>query len=87
MNNNETRIQGWKDVVLDGNSPLGMLIDFLNVLNSRLVAIEDNTFIDYEGEKISLTEMYKREAEAELAKREASIVEDGEEPTSATQAD
>ena len=65
---NEKEIKGWGDIQLDLNSPMGMLIDMINVLNQRLVTVE-NIVKNETG--MSLTEMYAAQAKEELAKREA----------------
>lgn len=60
----EEQITGWGDVRLNSSLPLDALVDFLNVLNQRLCAIENITMVDVNGEQITLTEFYKREEEA-----------------------
>ena len=70
----ERKINGWRDIQLTPEMPLSVLVNFLNVLNQRLVAIEDQVVIDFEGSKKTLTEVYRiqseREAEAMLNKQE-----------------
>ena len=51
----------WKDVQITPEMPLDVIIGFLNVLNSRLAAIEDIVEIDdpkNSGNKITLTDYY-----------------------------
>ena len=44
--------------------PLTAIVQFLNVLNQRLCTIEDNLNIEMQnGEKISITEIYRIQAE------------------------
>ena len=51
--------------------PLTAMVQFLNVLNQRLCAVEDNTFIkDDQGNMLSLTKLYAIQA-AEEAERVA----------------
>lgn len=57
----ENKVQGWKDVQITPDMPLTVLVHFLNVLNQRLVTIEDNLKI---GDK-SLTQIYAEQAEKE----------------------
>lgn len=57
----ENKVQGWKDVQITPDIPLTVLVHFLNVLNQRLVTIEDNLKI---GDK-SLTQIYAEQAEKE----------------------
>lgn len=65
---NEERVQGWKDVHITPDMPLTALVQFFNILNQRLCSIEDNLMVETpDGEKLSITEIYKRQAEAELA--------------------
>lgn len=70
----EKKSQGWADVVITPDMPLSVLVNFMNVLNQRLVTIEDQTVIDFEGSKKTLTEIYRiqaeREMEAQAAKEE-----------------
>ena len=46
--------------------PLAAIVQFLNVLNQRLCTIEDNLMVEMPtGEKISITQAYALQAEAE----------------------
>lgn len=59
--------QGWKDVNIVPDMPLTAMVQFLNILNQRLCAVEDNTFIkDDEGNMLSLTKLYAIQAEEEV---------------------
>lgn len=58
-------IQGWKDVQITPDMPLSVLVNFMNILNQRLVALEDNVRIPFDNKMISLTELYAIQAEAE----------------------
>ena len=73
--------QGWKDVNIVPDMPLSALVQFLNILNQRLCAVEDNTFIkDDEGNMLSLTKLYAMQAaeEAERAQQEPELRERAE---------
>ena len=62
----EKKVQGWKDVVITPDMPLTAIVQFLNVLNQRLCTIEDNLSIEMQnGEKLSITEIYRIQAEQE----------------------
>ena len=79
--NNE--IRSWKDIQVDMSSPIGMMIDLINILNQRLAAVEDQVMItDEEGEKISFTELYHRQAlaqlEAEKSAQKSEVAETAE---------
>lgn len=65
---NEKEIKGWGDIQIDLNAPLGMVIDMINILNQRLVTVEN---ISKTEGGLTLTEMYQKQAEEELAKRQA----------------
>ena len=72
-NQNQTQQmpQGWKDINIVPDMPLTAMVQFLNVLNQRLCAVEDNTFIkDDQGNMLSLTKLYAIQA-AEEAERVA----------------
>ena len=62
----EKKSQGWADVIITPDMPLSVLVNFMNVLNQRLVTIEDQTVIDFEGSKKTLTEIYRIQAEREM---------------------
>ena len=65
----EKKVQGWKDVVITPDMPLTAIVQFLNVLNQRLCTIEDNLSIEMQnGEKLSITEIYRIQAEQEKNK-------------------
>jgi hypothetical protein len=58
--------QGWKDVVITPDMSLGAIVQFLNILNQRLCTIEDNLLVEMPtGEKLSITQVYALQAEAE----------------------
>ena len=62
MENNKEQMpqfNGWKDIKLDGNTPLGGIVDFLNILNQRLILIEDQLTIKVgEGQNITLSQYW-----------------------------
>lgn len=63
-------IQGWKDVQISPDMPLSVIVNFFNVLNQRLCAIENVvTVAGPEGKMISLTDLYALQTEE--AKKEA----------------
>ena len=65
----EKKVQGWKDVVITPDMPLTAIVQFLNVLNQRLCTIEDNLTIEMQnGEKLSITEIYRIQAKQEKNK-------------------
>lgn len=70
----EKKVQGWKDVVITSDMPLTAIVQFLNVLNQRLCTIEDNLSVEMQnGEKLSITEIYRIQAEqAEQEKNKES---------------
>ena len=55
--------QGWKDVVLTLDIPIGAALSFINALNQRIAAIEDVTKVPYESKMITLTELYAIQAQ------------------------
>ena len=64
---NKQELQGWKDVQLNPEMSVSMLVGFLNVLNQRLVTLENLiTIPDGEGKMINLTDYYARQAQAEI---------------------
>ena len=69
----QPQIQGWQDVQISPELPLSALIQFLNVLNQRLVAVENNTTVkNDDGKYVSLTDLYAQQAQAELEARQAA---------------
>ena len=66
--------QGWKDVVITPDMPLGAIVQFFNVLNQRLCNIEDNLMVTQpDGTQMSLTQIYALQAQQEeKAKQEQS---------------
>lgn len=58
--------QGWKDVVITPDMPLGAIVQFFNVLNQRLCNIEDNLMVTQpDGTQMSLTQIYALQAQAQ----------------------
>ena len=79
MENTENKVpQGWRDVQIVPDMPLSALVNFLNVLNQRLCALEDIVTVSGEdGQPISLTDLYAIQAEAAM-KAQAEAAEQGE---------
>ncbi len=67
----ERKIQGWRDVQITPDMPLGAIVHFANILNQRLVAIEDILKVDSK----TLTEIYAEQAEQERAEMEKRAAE------------
>ena len=60
----------WKDVGITPDTPLLMIVDFMNVLNQRLATVENIVSVPADdGKIISLTDYYAKQAEAEQAKQ------------------
>ena len=58
--------QGWKDVVITPDMPLGAIVQFFNILNQRLCTIEDTVVVAFPtGEEVSITKAYELQAEME----------------------
>ena len=71
--------QGWKDVVITPDMPLAAIVQFLNVLNQRLCTIEDNLKVEMPtGEQLSISEVYRIQAEQEQQAQEKQTEEKGE---------
>ena len=71
--------QGWKDVVINPDMPLAALVQFFNVLNQRLCTIEDNLMVEMPtGEQLSISEVYRIQAEQEQKAQEEQTQEKGE---------
>ena len=74
----EKKVQGWKDVVITPDMPLTAIVQFLNVLNQRLCTIEDNLSVEMQnGEKLSITEIYRIQAEREMEAQAKSKESEG----------
>ena len=67
----ERQIQGWRDVQITLNMPLDAIVHFANILNQRLVAVEDILKVDDK----TLTELYAEQAEQERAEMEKRMAE------------
>ena len=75
----EKKVQGWKDVVITPDMPLTAIVQFLNVLNQRLSTIEDNLSVEMQnGEKLSITEIYRIQAEQAEQEKNKENKEDKE---------
>jgi len=75
----EKQIRGWMDVQLTPDMPVTVLVNFLNVLNQRLVTLEDQVVVDFEGAKKTLTEVYKIQSEREAAEMAKKLEKEKEE--------
>lgn len=62
-------VTGWAQVQITPDMPLGLIVNFMNVLNQRLVTIENIVTVQGpEGKMISLTDLYALQAEEEAKK-------------------
>ena len=64
--------QGWKDIFVHPDMSLSLILNFINGLNQRLAHIEDVILVDdpeNKDNKVTFTELYKREAEAQAKKQ------------------
>ena len=63
-NQEQEQAQGWGDVQINSNMSLDMLVNFLNILNQRLVTVENFVTIpDQKGKMISITDFYQQQAQ------------------------
>ena len=71
MEENKQLTNTWRDVQLNPEMSVYLLVDFLNVLNQRLSLLEDVIKInDENGNEISITEYYKRTSTQENSNTE-----------------
>ena len=69
INNQQPR--GWADVVITPDMPLNAIVPFANIFNQRLCALEDNLLVEMPtGEKLTISEIYRIQAEAEMNARQ-----------------
>lgn len=64
----EHKFDGWRSAQIDENLPIGGLVQFLNVLNQRLILIEDALSIQDGDERITLSEYWVRVQKEEYQK-------------------
>lgn len=64
----EPKFEGWRSAQIDENLPIGGLVQFLNVLNQRLILIEDSLTIQDGDDRITLSEYWTRIQKQEYEK-------------------
>ena len=75
-NQEQEQTQGWGDVQINSNMSLDMLVNFLNILNQRLVTVENFVTIpDQKGKMISITDFYQQQAQQAQEAQEAQAQE------------
>ena len=63
-NQEQEQTQGWGDVQINSNMSLDMLVNFVNILNQRLVTVENFVTIpDQKGKMVSITDFYQQQAQ------------------------
>ena len=88
MENNKTeamqeqKFDGWRSAQIDENLPIGGLVQFLNVLNQRLILIEDALSIQDGDERITLSEYWVKIQKEEYQKMIEEIQKQQEESQS-----
>lgn len=75
-NKEQKQVKGWADVVITPDMPLSVIVNFLNVINERLCAIEDIIQIPFNNKMITLTQFYKVQAEEQAAAAEKKSTEE-----------
>lgn len=71
MSEENKPITGWGQVQITPDMPLALLVNFMNILNQRLVALENVVTVQGpEGKMISLTDLYAIQAAEEAKKME-----------------
>lgn len=81
MNNEQEQVQqpqGWKDITITLDMPLGAFLSFINALNQRIAQIEDLVQIPFNNQMITLTQYYAIQA-AEAQKQQRAQAEAGNE--------
>jgi len=68
----EVKVQGWRDVQITPDMPLSAIVHFTNVLNQRLVTVEDLLRVDGK----TLTEIYAEQAQKEREAMEKQMAEE-----------
>ena len=88
MENNKTeamqeqKFDGWRSAQIDENLPIGGLVQFLNVLNQRLILIEDALTIQDGDNRITLSEYWIKIQKEEYQKMIEEIQKEQEESQS-----
>lgn len=88
MENNKTeamqehKFDGWRSAQIDENLPIGGLVQFLNVLNQRLILIEDALTIQDGDNRITLSEYWVKIQKEEYQKMIEEIQKEQEESQS-----
>lgn len=75
-NKEQKQVKGWADVVITPDMPLSVIVNFLNVINERLCAIEDIIQVPFNNKMITLTQFYKVQAEEQAAAAEKKSTEE-----------
>ena len=74
-------ITGWAQVQITPDIPLALLVNFMNILNQRLVALENVVTVQGpEGKMMSLTDLYALQAAEEAKKMEEAKKAQAEKP-------
>jgi hypothetical protein len=64
MSEEAKKSRGWSTVDINDNLSVKQIISFLNILNNRLVALEDNVTVrDRAGKIVSVSDYYEEQVE------------------------
>jgi hypothetical protein len=64
----EPKFDGWRSAQIDENLPIAGLVQFLNILNQRLILVEDALTMQDGDERITLSEYWVRVQKQEYQK-------------------
>lgn len=58
MEDNKLEFKGWRENRITEQTPIGVVFQFLNILNERLIMIEDAIKANVDGKDMTLTEYW-----------------------------
>ena len=58
MEDNKLEFKGWRENRITEQTPIGAVFQFLNILNERLIMIEDAIKVNVDGKDMTLTEYW-----------------------------
>lgn len=58
MEDNKLEFKGWRENRITEQTPIGVVFQFLNILNERLIMIEDAIKVNVDGKDMTLTEYW-----------------------------
>lgn len=77
----EKEFRGWRDNKITEQTPIGAIVEYLNIVNERLILIEDAIKANVDGKEMTLTEYWIEVQKQEFKKFQEAMAQQAQAQT------